>query len=138
MDSSALVKLFVEEEESGQVTEAVAGARLVLTHSIAYAEASSAFARIAHLRGQSAVFARLRKGLDEAWRDWEIVAVTDQLVRRAADLAGSHRFKAYDSVHLAGAESMFMTLRQDASFRFAAFDRRLRTAAEKMGMGVLQ
>ena len=47
LDTSALVKLFVEEAQSKRIRRTVSGARLITTHVIAYAEACATFARIA-------------------------------------------------------------------------------------------
>ena len=45
LDTSALVKLYVEEEGSATVREAIARAETVATTVIAYVEACAAFAR---------------------------------------------------------------------------------------------
>ena len=45
LDTSALVKLYVEEEGRETVFEAVEGADRVATSTVAYAEARAAFAR---------------------------------------------------------------------------------------------
>lgn len=89
LDTSALVKLFVMEEGSERVRTAARGGKLVATHSIAYVEACAAFARMAHERGNDALFLDLRRDLDTQWAAWEIVGVTDALVRRAADFAAA-------------------------------------------------
>ena len=46
LDTSALVKLYVEEENSSTVEHMVSKARIVATHLIAYVEAQAAFARL--------------------------------------------------------------------------------------------
>ena len=45
LDTSALVKLYVEEEGSDEVKKACEQAQVVVTSRLAYAEARSAFAR---------------------------------------------------------------------------------------------
>ncbi len=63
-DASALVKLFVVEAHSGRVRRAISEARLITTHAIAYVEACATFARVAHARGDGALFPALRRNLD--------------------------------------------------------------------------
>jgi predicted nucleic acid-binding protein len=138
LDTSALVKLFVEEAQSAPVRKAVSASRLVTTHTIAYVEACAAFARVAHNRGDDTLFAALRRDLDFQWEGWEILNVTEPLLRRAADLAGRYRLRGYDSVHLAAVESALEVFRGRAAFHFAVFDSQLRDAANKAGIPLLQ
>ena len=46
LDAFALVKLYVEEENSSTVEHAVSKAKIVATHLVAYVEAQAAFARL--------------------------------------------------------------------------------------------
>lgn len=134
LDTSALVKLFVQEPRSDRIRKAASEGRLVATHAIAYAEACATFARVACDRGEDALFSTLRRSLDTQWETWEILSVTEPLVRRAADLAGRYRLRGYDSVHLAAAESAFEVFRGQASFHFAVFDGQLSAAAKQFGI----
>jgi predicted nucleic acid-binding protein len=138
LDTSALVKLFVEEERSDRVRQAVTDRQLVVTHTIAYVEACAAFARVAYDRGKEALFSDLRRNLDVQWGAWEILNVTEPLVRRAADLAGRYRLRGYDSLHLAAAESVFEIFRGHTSFHLAVFDSQLSAAAQQIGMPLLE
>ncbi len=138
LDTSALVKLFVEEAHSDRVRQAVSGARSIATHVIAYVEACAAFARVAHARGDAALFPALRRNLDIQWEAWEILNVTEPLIRRAADLAERYRLRGYDSLHLAAAESAFEVFRGHAPFHFAAFDSQLSAAAKHVGIPLLE
>ena len=131
------MKLFVVEAHSDRVRQATARARLVVTHAIAYVEACAAFARVAHARGDDALLTALRRNLDTQWAAWEIVNVTEPLIRRAADLAGRHRLRGYDSLHLAAAESAFEVFRNQVPFHFAVFDGQLSDAARHTGIPLL-
>lgn len=137
LDTSALVKLFVQEPLSDRVRRAVSGGQLVATHTIAYVEACATFARVAYDRGVDALFSDLRRNLDIQWGAWEILGVTEPLVRRAADLAGRYRLRGYDSLHLAAAESVWEVFRGDAPFHFAVFDSQLSAAAKQIGIPML-
>jgi uncharacterized protein len=136
-DTSALVKLFIEEADANLVRDAAAASVGVATHIIAYAEACSAFARLAERKGDARSYARFRRALDEHWPDWQIVTVDEPLVRRAADFAGVHRLGGFDSVHLAAAEAVFRASRA-VEFRFAVFDAHIKRAATALGIPVLE
>lgn len=138
LDTSALVKLFVEEAHSARVLQAVSEARLTATHTIAYVEACATFARVAHDRGKARLFSALRRRLDVQWQSWEILNVTERLIRRAADLAGSYRLRGYDSLHLAAAESVFEVFRGHMPFFLAVFDGQLSAAAKRLGIPLLE
>ncbi|MFN0314852.1 MAG: type II toxin-antitoxin system VapC family toxin [Burkholderiales bacterium] len=137
LDTSALVKLFVVEAHSEKVRQSVSGARLVVTHAIAYAEACATFARVVYARGDDSLFAALRGNLDIQWASWEILNVTEPLIRRAADLAARYRLRGYDSIHLAAAESAFEVFRNHLPFHFAVFDGQLSDAAKQAGIPLL-
>lgn len=138
LDTSALVKLFVEELHSGSVRGAAARSSLIVTHLVAYAEACAAFARFAQNRADRALFARLRRALDRHWAEWEIVAVDEALVRRAGEFAARYGLRGYASVHLAAVEAVHDASRGRADFRFGVFDTELTRAAKLAGFPLLQ
>lgn len=137
LDTSALVKLFVEEVHSDRVRQAVLAGQLTVTHAISYVEACATFARAAHARGEATLFSALRRNLDIQWKAWEILNVTDPLIRRAADIAGRYRLRGYDSLHLAAAESAFEAFHGQLPFHFAVFDEQLSDAAKQAGIPLL-
>jgi predicted nucleic acid-binding protein len=88
------------------VRDAVAASQVVVTHAIAYVETSAAFARVARKRKDRSLLPRLREQLDRQWDGWEVVEVTETLIRRAADLAGVHGLRGYDSVRSGSARRL--------------------------------
>jgi predicted nucleic acid-binding protein len=136
LDTSALVKLFVPEAHSEAVRSAVTDSDVVVTHLLAYAEACSAFARLAEARSDDAWFLRLRNALDAHWPQWEIVQIEERLVRRAGEFCGRYRLRGYDSVHLAAAERVF-SVGSRADFRFGVFDTGLMRAARSLRLPLL-
>lgn len=136
LDTSALVKLFVPEAHSEAVRDAVAEGGIITTQLLAYAEACSAFARLAEARSDASLFRRLRAALDAHWMDWEIVQVEEPLVRRAGELCARFRLRGYDSVHLAAAERVHGAS-GGHEFSFGAFDASLLRAARSLGLGLL-
>ena len=138
LDTSALVKLFVEEVDSGILRSAAARSTLIVTHLIAYAEACAAFARLAQNRADKTLFARLRRALDRHWTEWQIVAVDDALVRRAGELAARYGLRGYDSVHLAAVEAVRSASPGHADVHFGVFDTALARAAKRAGFSLLE
>jgi len=137
LDTSALVKLYAQEEGSEIVRHAVTQSRLVAGSLICYAEARSAFARKA--RSGDITATALKKYKQEFERDWERIhqlAVDEALVRKAAELCERHGLRATDALHLATADILQASVR--ATVTFACFDRGLRSAAEAYGLTALR
>lgn len=137
LDTSAVVKLFVSEVHSEAVRRGVQAGSVITTHLLAYAEACSAFARLAEARKDESLYRRLRRRLDTHWAEWEIIQVEEHLVRRAADFCTQYRLRGYDSVHLAAAERVYSATRGRADFRFGVFDVKLARVAAKLGLTLL-
>lgn len=129
LDTSALVKLYVEEEGSGPVAAAVEEAGAVVTARIAYAEARAAFAR--HRREGGLTTGELRRvveRLDHDWPSYGVVELSDTVVRRAGGLAERRALRGFDALHLAAA----LELRgAGAEVVFLSFDARLTAAARR-------
>lgn len=104
LDTSALVKLYVTEEGSDRVRNALEEADLVATASIAYVEARSAFVRRRNEGGLSAAeYGKAVRSLDADWPHYLVLDVTESLIRQAARAVESHRLRAFDALHLAAA-----------------------------------
>ena len=130
LDTSALVKLYVEEALSQELTVAVAEAEAVATSLVAYAEACAAFARArrdGRLSAQS--YRRIVEAFVEDWPRYISVEVTDRLVKDAGDLAASRALRGYDALHLASA--LRLSQEVTGSVTFLAFVRALSLAAKR-------
>jgi predicted nucleic acid-binding protein len=129
LDASALVKLYVEESGSEAVATRLERAEAVVTVRVTYAEARAAFAR--HRREGGLTVPALRRvvrQLDGEWGTYNVVDVSDPIVRRAGALAERHALRGYDAVQLAAA----LDLRDaGADLEFACFDDRLARAASR-------
>jgi len=73
---------------------------------------------------------------DSDWSALHVIAVDEPLVRRAAEHAGQHGLRGYDSIRLAAAERAFDGAGRPGSFGFAAFDQSLRTGADYLGIPI--
>lgn len=74
-----------------------------------------------------------RRQLGDLWLDLLTVAVDDELLASAAELADEHSLRGYDSVQLAAAT----TLTAADSVRFACWDAELNAAARAIGLPLL-
>jgi uncharacterized protein len=133
LDTSALVKLYVEEEGSDAVwrlVESDAGA----TCRITWAEALAALARRERESAPDAaeVWAVARRRLRHDWPALRIVEVTQPLVEQAGEFAETFALRGYDAVQLAAGQALSRALTQAPVF--VSFDRRLNRAARVLGL----
>ena len=136
LDTSALVKLYVEEEGSSMVRQWVDDADTVATSIIAFVEARAAFARRhREKRISSAAHARLVRDFAADWDRYLVLEATQPLMRLAGRLAATHALRAYDAIHLASAKILREKLAEAVSF--ASWDARLAAAARKEGLEVM-
>jgi uncharacterized protein len=119
VDSSALVKLVIEEAESAVLEDHVTGDHVLATSRIAIVEVSRATA----LANPSEA---VRDEVDRLLASCMLVAVSSQLLRSARKLAAA-AVRTLDAIHLATA------LRIEAD-ELLAYDRRLLAAATEHGL----
>lgn len=146
LDTSALIKLYVEEEHTALVDRAVGEAGEVHTSEIAYLEARCAFARLRE-DGEFSDDSEMLETvgyLDDDWPGYSARRMHEGLTRRAAGIAEKHRslrLRAYDALHLASAlevqvENLLPYATNDPRVvpprvRFLTFDRRLLRASRR-------
>lgn len=132
-DTSALIKLYMEETGSAAMAERARRARIALS-VLAYAEVYSTFAR--RLREALLTGEEHDRLVDQFEHDWQsviAVATRPDVVARVPRLVRQHPLRGADAVHLASA----LTL-QEAGLEvtFAVADARLVEAAAKEGLEV--
>jgi predicted nucleic acid-binding protein len=136
LDTSSLVKLYVEEIDSEKIKDLARNAAAISTAKIAYAEARSAFARKQKKDGFSLNV--LRKIVGDLNRDWEsyfVIEITDGLIRFAGDIAERYLLRGFDAIHLASA--VHLKNKVNSEIYFSSHDARLNQSAEKEGMIIL-
>lgn len=137
LDTSAYIKLYVEEAESPWLRRKVSQASNCCTQLIAYAEMRAGLARATRMRRLSAEeHAYQLAQFERDWNATRLVQTDLALVRRAGELAEQYSLRGYDSVHLAAAEAIFRTIPQ-VDFRVAVFDHTLAMSVRALGMTVL-
>lgn len=137
LDTSAFLKLYLEEDGSSLTRQAVRAATATCTHVITYAEMRAALAQAVRMRRLTATQLTHQKAcLAADWETLHILPADESLIRRAGDLAETHQLRGFDSVHLAAAERVWRQAPEH--FQLAAFDKRLIDTADHLGLARLQ
>ena len=131
-DSSAFVKLVVEEDGSDLAARLWDGCDAPVSSRIAYPEVCAALAAAGRNRqltksGQAAAEA----SWEEFWSATRAVELTEPLARRAGELARTHGLRGADAAHLASALAL-----GDDELVVAVWDTRLRDGAQATGLRV--
>lgn len=134
LDTSALAKLYLEEEASDQVWAWADEAEVLATSRVALAELAAAVAR-RHREGDltDTDVEQVRTAMLD---DWEHLIVVELNDHRAADLAFRQSLRGFDAIHLAAALEIREAL-DDVPTRFSCFDGRLNRAAAAESFEVL-
>ena len=132
LDTSSLVKIYVDEPGSGAVRTLVEEAAITATSIVAYAEARAAFAR--KFRENSlrpGEHRRIKEALDSDWEHYLVLEVTEHLIKEAGLLAENRALRGFDSIHLAAAVS----LRREACspVQFSCYDAELKQVSKEEG-----
>ncbi|MBM5798786.1 MAG: type II toxin-antitoxin system VapC family toxin [Cyanobacteria bacterium M_surface_7_m2_040] len=135
-DTSALIKLLVDEAQSDQLRQISSTVGAIGVCRISWAEAMAALAR---LRRDDPVndddLEQARQHLIQAWQSFTIVEVSQPLVETAGRFADVFALRGYDSVQLAAAHELHSNAQQ--TVLFACYDRRLNQAAQLLQLEVL-
>jgi uncharacterized protein len=133
LDSSALVKLYVNELFSIEMQQLAQVADQLLCHVIGYVEVRAAFASAE--RGSRISRADYMRMVARFKRDWlgiSQVEVDQALLERAADFAEGFGLRGYDSLHLAAADRARQAV--GPILTFTSFDHVLNRSARLLGM----
>jgi predicted nucleic acid-binding protein len=128
LDTSALVKRFVEERGSRSVDVLMQHAAPVATSVVAYAEL---FAGLARKRRDGFITAQHYKTaaneIDREWPTYILVRVTEEVLAGARALVERHPLRGFDALHLASALHLARLAREP--IQFVAADAHLLAAA---------
>ncbi len=134
-DTSALVKLYVTEEYSQDVTNLLKRVDVAACHDIAFVEANSVFGRLEReSRISQQEFEQLSAQFEEDWENFLRISVSQSLIKRASTLSVTFALRAYDAVHLAAAD--FIMRNYEDEVVFVCFDMKLDRASKALGMTV--
>lgn len=129
-DSSAFVKLVVEEDGSDLAATLWDGCDAAVSSRLAYPEVRAALAAAgrAHCL-DPAEQSRAEVTWEDFWAATRTVELTETITAHAGDLASRHALRGADAVHLASLLAVGA-----AETLFAVWDQRLRAGAEAAGV----
>lgn len=133
-DTSALLKLYIDEPDSEALRRSVGDASLA-TCRVTWAEAHAALARRERESPElGAVWSSARERFVDDWPGLHVIDVTQALVEKAGEFASVFALRGYDAVQLATGYAFGAVL--DEPPLFVSFDRRLNRAARLLGMAL--
>ena len=136
LDTSALVKRFVNEKGSPLAQSLVQQSGPIATATIAYAEVFSGITRKLRDKHLSKTLYDLAcRQFDRDWPAYVRVELNEGILVLARDLIQRHPLRGFDAVHLASAISLLNALGERITF--VAADGRLLKAAEAEKLDVL-
>ena len=134
LDTSSLVKLYIDEEHCELVRTWMGQAETVCTSRVAFPEAVAAMARRWRAGDlEEETFQAIRGALAEQWPSFAAVEIHELA---AADLAVRHGLRGFDAIHLAAALDVLAGVGAELA-RFSSFDSILNRAAKAEGLVVL-
>lgn len=136
-DTSALVKLYAQEQHSDWTRQQVTASKHCAVSQITWVEMCAAFA----LKERTGQIAEVdaKRAIDKLKAEWPIytrLALDSALLTTAGNFAKQFGLRAYDSVQLASARALHQQLGR--SMAMCCFDGQLNEAAGKLGIPVLQ
>jgi uncharacterized protein len=132
-DSSAFVKLLVDEEGSELAATLWDGCDAAISSRLAYPEVRAALAAAGRDHRLDAEDQRhAETAWEEFWAATRTVQLTEAITMHAGELAGAHALRGADAVHLASA----LAVGADDTL-FAVWDKRLRSGAQAVGVQVV-
>ena len=128
LDTSALVKRYVEEEGFETVLELMADDLEWGASALCLPESE---VTLCHRGFDDTTLRSLTAALRADWERFAVVPVDDRCLARAAAIGCEQRVRTLDAVHLAAAD------RLPRPVRFVTFDQRQAEAARVLGLDVL-
>ncbi len=136
LDTSALIKRFVNEKGSSLAQSLVQQSGPIATATIAYAEVFSGLTRKLREKHLSkALYGLACRQFDRDWPAYVRVELNEEILFLARDLIQRQPLRGFDAVHLASALSLRNALGERITF--VAADGRLLKAAESEKLDVL-
>ena len=137
VDSSVLVKHYVENEKSSSHASQLIHSHKVYVSSIAQIEVLSALSR-KHQLGEVSQeeSTTLKKTFLSDCKKMGVVELREEVISEAQDLVFRVSIKTLDSIHLASAIILKQII--ETSYPFVTSDKKLAVAAEKEGFEVIR
>jgi len=134
LDTSSLVKLYVQEAHTALVKKWVEEAEIVATCRIAYPETISAISR--RFRQGDLTEKQYGSLIAKFSNEWGRFAAVDFDELEAGRLVHQYGLRGFDAVHLSAATLLLASL-NNVSLPFSSFDEKLNDAAAAEGFTIL-
>lgn len=133
LDASALVKRYIRETGSAEVSSLLATASLVGTAIVSRVEVVAALAKAARMKlvARTGAAAAVQSFTLE-WESFVRLQLSEPLVSRAAGLSWAHGLRGYDAMHLAA--GLFWQEMMGEAVTMATYDWQLWDAAQAAGL----
>ena len=132
LDTSALVKRYIEEPHSDELISKWKEAEEVVTSAVTYAETVASFYRKKREANfKEKLIDKILSTFRDEWMSFIRIQVTDELNEIIDRVIGNYPLRGFDAIHLASAILVNQALPED--LLFACFDRRLSMAAMEEG-----
>jgi predicted nucleic acid-binding protein len=131
-DTSALVKVYIEEQGSVPMRQTAAGAQTVIASHLAFAEIHATFARRRRedlLPAEDLEQLQLRFAAD--WKEIAKIPLVQEILSFVPELCERNPLRGADAIHLSSA---LLFSRKGFEVTFACSDRRLLEAAAAEGL----
>ena len=136
LDTSAIIKRFVNEHGSELVDGMMMGPEPIAIAKVAFAEVFAALARRRRDRSLSdSQYQRACEQFEADWNSYLQLELRDSVLFSARDVVHRRPLTGFDAIHLASALVLRSELHEPVTF--AAGDRRLLLAAEAEGLDVV-
>lgn len=134
LDTSSLVKLYVQEAHTSLVKKWVEEAEIVATCRIAYPETMSAISR--RFRQDDLTEKEYYLLITKFSNEWGQFVAVDFDELEAGRLVNLYRLRGFDAVHLSAAKLLKIN-QNNISLSFSSFDEKLNDAASSEGFTIL-
>jgi len=134
-DTSALIKLYVQEVGTADVDQLIKQADLSGTALICHVEIAATLAKLVRMKSLRQKIAHI--AFQDFLSDWPTLIrtqINQPLLTQASTFAWAHGLRGYDAIHLASAYTWQSLLGE--TITFATYDRPLWGAAQTLGMAI--
>jgi uncharacterized protein len=134
LDSSALVKRYVQEDGSSTVDQLFQSPQVLITSSLTYAEIYAALCRLHRAQNMNKqTLTRILAHFEDDWQDLHVIDFHTDVRSHVPTIIREHPLRGADVVQLASALSAH---ERNIDLRFVCADHRLCNAATDVGLSV--
>ena len=136
-DSSALLKIYIEEEYSDFIRQFISKHQINYISTLSYVELHSVFSRLVNssqITNDELVF--LKASFNNDFNIFRQIPIDNRILKQAADLTYLTNLRALDSIHLATLNYLKSITYEE--LLFGCFDNKLIDAAISLGIKILK